>query len=92
MDHPENITTLMNVLNSPIAEDNRLCEATRYLRISGNKREIASLYKRLVDKNDAHWTRVELVNAMSGLVTANQLNIPQVNLLLLSLLSNKSEA
>src|SRR5450759_980086 len=92
MDHPENITTLMNVLNSPIAEDNRLCEAARYLRISGDKRVIASLYKRLVDKNDAHWTRVELVNAMSGLVTANQLNIPQVNQLLLSLLSNKSEA
>lgn len=91
MNQPENIKSLIAMLSSPIAEDNRLCEAAQYLRISGDKRAIGPLYKRLAEMNDAPWTRVELVNALSGLMISNHLAHKQINHLFLDILAEKTE-
>ncbi len=91
MNQPENINSLLNILNSPIADDNRLLEATRYLRMAGDKRAIGPLYKRLAEKNDPPWTRAEMVSAICSIVQANQLNLPQLNSFFISLLANKTE-
>lgn len=92
MNQPENINSLLNILASPIADDNRLLEATQYLRMAGEKRAIGLLYKRLSEKNDPPWTRVEMISATVSIVLANHLNLPQLNSFFVLLLANKSES